>query len=81
MDHAPRPKQLSQLQDLSEKDIDETFSKKELQKLTRNPDNRAPVEKILMTKTIRGKKKYFVKWLYLPNKFNSWVEDQDLKLI
>ena len=38
------------------------------------------LEKILKEKKIAGKKRYFVKWLNWPEKFNSWVsEDQLIK--
>ena len=31
------------------------------------------IEKVLKTRTVKGKKEYFVKYLYYPNKFNRWI--------
>ena len=48
---------------------------------TQLDDNSQPFEKILKTKYVRGKKLYFVKWLNLSRKFDSWVKEQDLTII
>lgn len=37
------------------------------------------VEKILRTKTVKGKKFFFVKYLYYSNKFNLWVPESYFK--
>ena len=51
------------------------FYELELQKVA--PPEFFSLEKILKEKKIGGKKHYFVKWLNQPEKFNSWVsEDQ-----
>jgi hypothetical protein len=37
------------------------------------------VEKVLGTKTIKGKKFYLVKYLYYPPKFNQYVPEENFK--
>ena len=37
------------------------------------------VEKILGSKTVRGKKFYLVKFLYYPSKFNPYIPEENLK--
>ena len=37
------------------------------------------VETILDTKTVRGKKYYFVKFLYYPSKFNQFIPVENLR--
>jgi ribosomal protein L2 len=81
MEHDHRPKRLYKLQDMAGEDIAGTFYKEDVQPISYDPGKQVPVEKILKTKTILGKKEYLVKWLHLPNKFNSWVKDKDLKRI
>ena len=52
--------------------IEGTFYQKELQKVY---TNQKPwrVEEILDTDSIGRKKRYLVKWLGWPKKFNSWI--------
>ena len=33
---------------------------------------------IVRTKTVAGRKKYLVKWRGYPNKFNSWIDENQL---
>ena len=66
---------------MSGEDIAGTFYKEEVQPVTPNQDKTVPIEKIIKTKTILGKKEYFVKWLHLPSKFNSWIKEKDLTRI
>ncbi len=37
------------------------------------------VEKVLSEKTLRGKKYFFVKFLYYPSKFNQYVSEDNFK--
>ena len=80
-EHAQRPKRVYKLQDMAGEDIAGIFYKEEVQPISYDPGKQVPVEKILKTKTILGKKEYLVKWLHLPNKFNSWVKEKDLNRI
>ena len=51
-----------------------TFYQQELEKVLVDPDKTFQIEKVLKTRKRKGhKKEYFVKWLYYPKKFNSWV--------
>ena len=36
------------------------------------------VEKILQTKTVKGKKKHLVKWIGYSDKYNSWEDDKNI---
>jgi len=36
------------------------------------------VEKVLRRKTVKGKKYFFVKYLFYGNKFNQWVAEEDI---
>ena len=52
-----------------------TFYKSELQKVSVDPNKSFQIESILKTRKRRGVKEYFVKWMYYPKKFSSWVSD------
>ena len=52
-----------------------TFYESELQKVSVDPNKSFQIESILKTRKRRGVKEYFVKWMYYPKKFNSWVSD------
>ena len=56
---------------LNEK-IEGKFYEPELQKT--NLKDYAKVEKVLKTKTVNGKKKYYVKFDGYDSKFNDWVD-------
>ena len=58
--------------------ISGSFYENELQK-TSQAEGIYLVEKILQTKTEKGKKKHLVKWIGYSDKFNSWIDDKDLK--
>ena len=57
-----------------------SFYKEQLVK-TEKPDykkNFFEIEKILSSKTVRGKKFFLVKFLYYPSKFNEYVLEENL---
>src|SRR5690606_37319461 len=59
--------------------IDGAFYEQELLKTEVSGEERHYIiEKILKTKKIGNKKKYYVKWLGYQNEFNSWVDEKDL---
>jgi len=66
-----------ELEDLKDEPIKGKFYQQELQKVEKK-DDVYKVEKILQTKTVRGKKKHLVKWLGYDDTFNSWVNDEDM---
>lgn len=41
------------------------------------PNDLFEVEKVLNTKTVRGKKYFLVKYLYYPNKFNQYIPEEN----
>lgn len=63
------------LNDFGEEDIRGTFYQEELQKVSLNSDTTYKIEKILDTKKEKGKTLHYVKWLFWPKKFNSWIEN------
>ena len=36
------------------------------------------IEKILKSRTRKGKKEFLVKYLFYPNKFNKWIPEQNI---
>ena len=67
---------LFSLSDLLGEKLKGHFYGPELQKVT--PPKFFSLEKILKEKKSKGKKQFFVKWLNWPDKFNSWVSDDEL---
>ena len=65
------------LSDMKGEILEGSFYTEELQK-TKLKDTLL-VEEILKTKTVKGKKHYFVKFLGLSKKFNKWLAAEDLK--
>jgi hypothetical protein len=66
--------------DLSGEILEGVFYDEELQKVTiniRELERRGEftVNKILDTRTRKGKKEYFVSWLYYPQSANSWISE------
>jgi hypothetical protein len=51
----------------------ERFFSKELQKVDVRDVDIWKIEKIIQTKATGNNKYYFIKWLYWPKKFNSWI--------
>ena len=68
-----------QLKDYADEPIDGYFYEGELQKVTKDLDTLFRVEKVLKSRTRRGQKEHFVKWMGWPKKFNSWIKDSDIK--
>ena len=62
-----------------EHEIQGTFYQQELQKIDVPVDKVYKIEKILKSKTVRGKRLYLVKWMGWPKDFNSYVSAKDLK--
>jgi len=52
--------------------FEQRFYPQEIQKIT---DSLYRIEKIIKTRTKRGRKEYFVKWLNYPESYNSWVDN------
>ena len=60
------------IKDLNGEQLEGTFYEPELQKVDIS-DNIFTIEKVIKTRTRRGKKEYFVKWRGYPSSFNSWT--------
>ena len=58
--------------DYNNEEIEGTFYEQELQKSTQEVFR---IEKVIK----KGKNKSLVKWLGYPDKFNSWIENKDLR--
>ena len=67
------------LKDLMGEKLPGSFYKEELT-LTEKPSKNEffTVEKILKTKKVKNKKYFLVKYLFYPNKYNTWVSEDDL---
>lgn len=51
----------------------------ELQKATIDEDQPYKIDKIIKTRKYKGVKQHLVRWKYWPPKYDSWVNDTDLK--
>ena len=69
------------LKDYDGDDITGGFYQQELQKVDLKDDELFKIESILKTKGKGQNKQYFVKWLYWPMKFNSWIKASDIEQI
>ena len=56
-----------------------TFYRYELQKVVKSDTDAYKVEKIIKKRKANGRKQLLVKWVGWPTKFNSWIEENDLK--
>ena len=70
-----------QLTDYNGEVIDGWFYENEMQHVIFDPNADFKIEKTLKTRQRKGKTEHLVKWLGWPDKFNSWVSDQDVKNI
>ena len=57
--------------------INGTFYEQELQ-LVKEPQV-FRIEKVLKTRTVKGKKQHLVRWTGWSSKYDSWIDDVDLK--
>ena len=69
-----------QVKDLLGESIEGIFYGEELQKVNKT-DDVFRVEDVVKQRTRKGKKEYLIKWMGYPEKFNSWVPEEDLKRI
>lgn len=67
------------LEDLNGEVLQGTFYGYELQRVVKTAEAYYHVEKVLDTRTTRGKTQHLVKWLGWPASFNSWIPATDVK--
>ena len=67
------------LNDYHGEEIKGTFYQSELQKIELQDDKMWKIEKVIKTKGKGQNKKMYVKWLYWPSKFSSWVNARDVE--
>ena len=79
--HSEQGIPLNRLKDVADEPVDGYFYERELQKVTKDADALFRVEKVLKTRTRKGQKEHFVKWMGWPKKFNSWIKDSDIQLL
>ena len=60
-------------------EIKGTFYQQELQKVKISPDKLYKIDKILGSKTVKGKRKYLVSWVGWGPEFNSYVSAHEIK--
>ena len=75
------PIPIYRLYDYNGEPITGSFYQPELQKIDMNEENLFKIEKILKEKGRGQNKEYFVKWLYWPKKFNSWIKADTVERI
>jgi hypothetical protein len=69
------------LKDYVGDDITGSFYQPELQKIDLKDNELFKIESILKTKGRGQHKQYFVKWLYWPKKFNTWINAGDIEAL
>lgn len=74
-----RDASIYKLTDLTGENLAGTFYEPKLQIVTKSKDAYYTVEEIIKATGIKGRKKYFVKWLGWPSKFNLWVSAAAIK--
>ena len=63
------------IEDYTGEPIKGKYYEQELQKVTNKDPSVFEVEKVLKTRTIRGKKQYLVRWAGFSSKHDSWVDN------
>jgi len=58
--------------------IQGTFYEQELQFISLPDENTFIIESVLKERKIKGRKQYLVKWRGYSDKFNSWVNSEDI---
>lgn len=66
------------LSDYNDEAITGTFYQQELQKVDVREEDTFKIEKILKTSGSGPNKQHYVKWLYWPKQFNSWINAGDM---
>jgi hypothetical protein len=67
------------LKDLQDEEISGTFYEQEIQKISESAEPIYRIEKVIKKQKTKTTTKYLVKWLGYPDKFNSWIDEKDLK--
>ena len=70
---------LYKLTDILGDPIKGTFYRYELQKVVKSDTDVYKIEKIIKKKKVNGKIQLLVKWMGWPSKFNSWIDENELK--
>lgn len=68
---------VNKLNDFNDEEIQGTFYQSELQRVDTSVDKLWKIEEIFKTRGSGQTEQYFVKWLYWPSKFNSWIKAND----
>ena len=69
------------LKDFAEEAIKGTFYEKEIQRVRVGNNKVYKIEEILESRKRGGKKYVYVKWLGWPQKFNSWIPEDDISSV
>jgi hypothetical protein len=67
------------LRDFADDAIEGTFYNAELQKVDKNSDNLWTIDKKVRKRRRNGQIEWFVSWDGWPKKFNSWIEESELR--
>ena len=71
-------KVIYRVKDYNGEEIKGTFYEPELQKVHANADTVWKIDKILRQRKRNGKKQVYVKWLYWPDSYNSWIDASEV---
>lgn len=74
LNNLPQPRYV--VSDEQGDELDSILNENEL--VSYNPSDTYAIDRILKTRVKNGKKEYFVSWLHLDDKFNSWISAEDL---
>ena len=74
-----QPRPIYRIQDMLGEDIKGSFYQEELQSINYDPNALVKIEKVLRKRKHLGKTQIFVKWQGRPTKFNSWVNQDEVK--
>ena len=69
-----RPLPVYRVRDYNGEELHGTFYEYELQKVIKSKDDAYAIEKVLRTRTRKGKKQYLVRWKGYGKEFDSWVD-------
>lgn len=67
------------LKDYNGETLEGSFYEPELQKVSEQLKNAFFVEEILKTKTVKGKREFYIRWHGWPSKFDSWEPESSLQ--
>ena len=72
-------KEVYWLKDMDNEEIVGSFYSPQLQYVTHNANDTYEIEKIIKSRTYKGKKQVLIKWTGWDKKFNSWIDEDTIE--